>query len=142
MWWALIKHLRDYLLAQPAFSDAEYPIMVQAGGSSKDPSKMPAVLILRNREGNMDFHRMKSGTVLIWLEFWIKNESTDPADAYESLYLLEQTTIDTLHEWVKALVTDLGIACTITIPAWRGDGDAIRPKCISQLTLQINWKRC
>lgn len=141
MWWPIIKHLRKYLETHPDFCKEDDPIMVQAGATRQDPGAMPAVLILRNREGNTDLHRMRNGTVSIWLEFWIKNSSVDPADAYEALYTLEQTTVNTLREWVRLLVSDLGIACVVTIPAWRGDGDTIRPKCISQLTLQIDWKR-
>lgn len=141
MWWPITKHLNDFLLARPEFCDLDYPIMVQMGATRQDPSKLPAVLILRNKEGNLDFHRRRQGTVFLWLEFWVSNASTDPSVAYELLSVLEETTVSTLHDWVKAMVPDLGIACVVTIPAWRGDGDTIRPKCISQLTLQIDWKR-
>lgn len=141
MWWLLIKSLGAFLKDRPEFNDEDDPKYVQIGATRKDPTNFPTLILLRFKELGEDIFKQKDGVVFMWLEFWTKNDDPDPSVAYEQLSAFEEMMRPILLEWNKTLVAELGVACKISIPATKGDGDSVRPKCISQMTLQIEWHR-
>lgn len=140
MWLPLLKSLGAFMQAQPEFNDVDFPITMQIGATRQDPTKFPTLIALRFKELGEEVFNPSKGVVLLWLEFWTKNDDPNPSVAYEGLYAFEQMVRRLLLEWNRTLVAELGIACKITIPATKGDGDSVRPKCISQMTLQIEWR--
>lgn len=142
MWWRrFLRHLKAYLESRPEFNDVDKPVYIQAGATRQNPKQFPTVYLLRYQDRDLDFHMMKSGTNFLWLEMWIRNDSTDTEVAYDQMEELEELVYNVLHDWVKLLPKDLGVAVNLKIPSWKGDGDTIRPNMVSQLTLEINWKR-
>lgn len=136
MWLKCINHMVDYYSKLAAFEN----ILVQGGTNGRRPEKMPAVLILRNVEAGIDYHRQAKGEISLWIELWVRNDSKSPIDAYTDLNTLENLYLTAFSDWTKALCDDLGIAAKVTIPHFVGDAERVRPLCGSQSTVNIEWK--
>lgn len=138
MWFDIIKHMVNYYSNLSNFSD----VSIEGGTDGRKPSSAATIYVLRNMETDIDFHQRSKGTVSLWIECWVRNDSKVPIDAYESLSQLETMFLEAFPDWTKQVGTDLGkIATKITIPHFVGDADRLRPLCGSQASILINWKR-
>jgi len=141
MWWPITSHFHNFLATHEVCTNEEEPITVRITNLGVRPDTYPAIFIIPEASSGIDFHTKRTGTETLWMEFWTKNDSADPAEAYASQYAFEEKIYELFPLWARQAVLDLGLAPVVTVPRRKMAPEKLRPLCAGFALVQIDWKR-
>lgn len=137
MWWAFMEAVRSALEAWPALSTAT--VVYGTGGAVPQTR---TVEIVRGTEDTDDLVNPRRGTVTLWLDCWVRDETDDlAAAAYPDLAALESDVLAALMDWQRHGDRVAGSVFKVNVRRRQPDGGIFRPVHGSRTTVAIDWRK-
>lgn len=128
-------------------SEMEEPLIITSeDGTSKELTMSGAIFIIRNQETvhlkAPNGFNPKPGIISLYIECWVRSDTTDPIDGYIELSRLEAKTIHALNEWSIGYENTMDKSFDLVdanITQVIGDGDSRRPFLGSRMVFEIQY---
>ncbi|MBA1147425.1 hypothetical protein H0Z60_10190 [Ectothiorhodospiraceae bacterium WFHF3C12] len=132
-----MEAVRSALEAWPALSATT----VLYGTGGQVPQER-TVEIVRGTEETDDLVHPRRGTVTLWLDSWVRDETDNlEVSAYPDLAALEGDVLAALMDWQRNGDRVAGCDFNVNVRRRQPDGGIFRPVHGSRTTVSIEWRK-